>query len=254
MTVGTQQRRKYKMFYHEGISFCWTPIFVASQQLFVGNAKGTRRHFPVAQAVATTIHKCQGSTLKSVCIDLDVSPSEKFAKNPEKAKAFYQHAYYIAASHVRSLKGLQIIKWNPDLISVNKEVQSHLDYLHSHSELQICYTPVYEMIGTYLCSFLNTCSLYSHFKDISNHNLLPSDIVILCETHLMKTDSTIELIIHGFSCITRNDQISSSNACPPHGLTAYVKMGIKVIEFQKYSSDQFEAIYIYICVYAVQMT
>ena len=31
MTVGTQQRKKYKMFYWEGISFCWTPIFAASQ-------------------------------------------------------------------------------------------------------------------------------------------------------------------------------------------------------------------------------
>ena len=74
MTVGTQQGRKYKMFYHEGISFCWTPIHAASQQFFVGNAKGTRRQFPVAQAAATTIHKCQGSTLESVCIDMDMSP------------------------------------------------------------------------------------------------------------------------------------------------------------------------------------
>ena len=155
---------------------------------------------------------------------------------------------------VRSLKGLQIIKWNPDLISVNEEVQSHLDYfLHSHSKLQICYTPVYEIIGTYLCSFFNTHSIHLHFKDISsNHNMLASDTVMLCETHLMKTDSSIELMIHGFSCIIRNDQISGSNSCPPCGLAAYVKTGIKVIEFQKYSSDQFEAIYM--CVYAVQMT
>ena len=140
--------------------------------------------------------------LESVCIDMDVSPSEKFAKNPEKAKAFYQHVHYVAASHVRSLKGLQIIKWNPDLTSVNEDVQSHLDYLHSHSKLQICYTTVYEMIGTYLGSFLNTHSLHLHFKDISsNYNMLASDIIKLGETCLMKTDSIIELIMHGFSCI-----------------------------------------------------
>ena len=206
---------KNRMFYHESISFCWTPILAASQQFFVGNAKGTRRQFPVAQAAATTIHKCQGSTLESVCTDMDVSPSEKFAKNPEKAKAFYQHAHYVVASCVRSLKGLHIIKWNPDLISVNEEVQSHLDYLQSHPKLWICYTPVYEMRGTYLCSFLNTHSLHLHFKDISsNHNMLASDIIILGETCLMKTDSSIELIIHGFSSIIRSDQISSSNSCP----------------------------------------
>ena len=61
--VCTQQRRQYKMFYHEGISFCWTPIFAASQQFFVENAKGTRRGFPAAQAAATPIHKCHGSSL-----------------------------------------------------------------------------------------------------------------------------------------------------------------------------------------------
>ena len=87
-----------------------------------------------------------------------------------------------------------------------------------------------------------------HFKDISsNHSMLANDIVILCETCLMKTDSSIELIIHGFSCTIRNDQISSSNSCPPHGLAAYVKTGIKVIVFQKYSSDQFEAVYMCLC-------
>ena len=104
------------------------------------------------------------------------------------------------------------------------------------------------MTGTYLCSFLNTCSLHLHFKGVlSNHNMLASDIVILCETHLMQTDSSFELIMHGFSCIIRNDQISSSNPHLPHGLAVYVKTGIKVIEFQKYSSDQFEVVYMCLC-------
>ena len=87
-----------------------------------------------------------------------------------------------------------------------------------------------------------------HVKDISsNHNMLASDIVILGETYLMKTDSSIELIIHGFSCIIRNDQISSSNSHPPPCLAAYVKTGIKVIDFKKYSSDQFEVMYMCLC-------
>ena len=99
---------------------------------------------------------------------------------------------------------------------------------------------------------LNTHSLHLHFKDISsNHNMLASDIIIQGETHLMKTDSSIELIIHGISCIIRNNQISSNNLHPPHGLAAYVKTAIKVIEFQNYSSDQFEAIYR--CVYVIWM-
>ena len=56
--------------------------------LFVENSKGARRQFPVAQAAATTVHKCQGSALESVCTDMDVSPSEKSPKNPEKPKHF----------------------------------------------------------------------------------------------------------------------------------------------------------------------
>ena len=96
-------------------------------------------------------------------------------------------------------------------------------------------TTVYEMIGTYLCSFLNTCSLHLHFKDISsNHNMLASDIVILCETCLMKTDSSIELIIHGFSCIIRNDQLSSIIFMPPTWFSCISENNI--------------------CVYAIEMT
>ena len=129
MTVGTQQRRKYKCFIMKVFLYVVlldTNICCLST-IFVGNTKGTRTQFPVAQAAATTIHRCHGSTFESVCIDMDVSLSEKFAKNPEKAKAFYQHVHYVATSHVRSLKGLQIVKWNLNLISVNEEVQSHLD-------------------------------------------------------------------------------------------------------------------------------
>ena len=62
--------------------------------------------------------------------------------------------------------------------------------------------------------------------------MVASDIIIEGETCLMKRDSNIELIMHGFSYVIRNDQISSSNSHPPHGLAAYVKTGIKIIEFQ----------------------
>ena len=95
------------------------------------------------------------------------------------------------------------------------------------------------MIGTYLCSFLNTHSLHLHFKDISsNHNMLASDIVILCEAHLMKIDSSIELIICGFSCIIRNDQTSISNSCPPTWFSCICKNWHKSYLVAKYSSDQ----------------
>ena len=46
MTVGTQQRRKYKMFYHEGIfCCCWTPIFAPSQQFLLEMQKVQEGNF-----------------------------------------------------------------------------------------------------------------------------------------------------------------------------------------------------------------
>ena len=69
-------------------------------------------------AAAVTIHKCLGSTLQNV-VEVDVSPPY-YAENLEAAKNFYQHAHCVAASHVSSLSGLQIIDWSPEYTGVKK--------------------------------------------------------------------------------------------------------------------------------------
>ena len=67
---------------------------------------------------------------------------------------------------------------------MNKDVQDHLDYMHTNHEVKLCYTPVYKLSEMFKFSFLNTHSLKKHKEDImSNKNMLASDI-ILAETKL----------------------------------------------------------------------
>ena len=62
---------------------------------------------------------------------MDISDSEGFSENEHLARLFLQHAHYVAASRVTSLEGLQILSWNADLISVNKDVRRHMEYLRN---------------------------------------------------------------------------------------------------------------------------
>ena len=91
---------------------------------------------------------------------MDVSPSPKFAKNRELALHFYKHAHYFAASHVPSLSGLQIINWSPEYIGVNAKVEEHMEYMNKHNKLELCYTPLHKVEGSYKCLFLNTQKMY----------------------------------------------------------------------------------------------
>ena len=62
--------------------------------------------------------------LHNVVVDMDVSPSPKFAKNRELALHLCIHAHYVAESHVPSLSGLQIINWSPEYIGENTKGQN----------------------------------------------------------------------------------------------------------------------------------
>ena len=69
----TWKERKY--LYFPDISPSWTPICSNATQKSVLNCKILREQFPLVSPAAVTIHKCQGSTLSNVCIDIDLSES-----------------------------------------------------------------------------------------------------------------------------------------------------------------------------------
>ena len=240
--IGTFWRQRYNKFYNNSIDKTWTPIFAVDRQFKVRNGTVMRTQFPLKLASGTTIHKGQGSTFSKICLDMDISDSEGLAKNTNLAKIFLQHAHYVAASRVTTPEGLQILTWNPQLVSVNNDVKEHMEYLYSKKQLQICYTPVYEMTGL-TCTFLNTRSLAKHFKSVQvNYNILYSDICFLAETRLTSNDASINYKIAGFPTIVRNDQEWNQTCRPPHGLLSYVKDKVRLLDVQKISSMTFESI------------
>ena len=104
-------------------------MFVDDSYFPVLNGRVTRTQFPVRPAAVTTIHAGQGSTFQQLCLDMDLSDSAGFQKYPNLAKLYLQHAHYVAASHITSLESLQIITWNPHLISTSSKVKEHLTYM-----------------------------------------------------------------------------------------------------------------------------
>ena len=255
--------QEYKHYYGDGIFKTWTPIFTQYRETTVYNCRAIRAQFPLLPAAAVTIHKCQGSTLQNVAVDMDVSPSSYYAENFEPAKNFYQHAHYVAASHVPSISGLQIIIWSPEYIGVNKKVEEHMEYMNKHNKLKLCYTPLHKIKGSYICSFLNIRSLHCHIKDVqASHTLKDSDVIMLCETCLSPCDLDIDYKIDTFADIVCHDETTRNESRSFHGLAAYVKDHLHLCEIHKQRNEGFESLYMcihkkgdpqpiqFICMYA----
>ena len=195
-------------------------------------------------AAGSTIHSGQGCTFDHICVDMDISDSEGFSENEHLARLFLQHAHYVAASRVTSLEDLQILSWNADLISVNKDVRKHMEYLCNGRQVDLCYTPVYLMKGL-KCNFLKTRSLHRHIRSVqTNHNLCGADVVFLAETRLTALDPSDSYQIQGFKIACRNDQDWNEHSRPSHGIICYVRDTIQVLEIQKRSCEVFEATFV----------
>ena len=82
------QRSEYKKYYRETVHVSWTPIFTQFRESVVRNSRVIRAQFPLVPAAAVTIHKCQGSTLKNVVLNMDPTLSPDIAKNMGLARQF----------------------------------------------------------------------------------------------------------------------------------------------------------------------
>ena len=142
------------------------------------------------------------------------------------------------------LEGLQIISWQPKLISVNQDVKEHMDYLKTHRKVQLCYTPVYNMVTGMKCCFLNTRSLYKHIANVkANHNICASDVILLAETRLIHSDDDDTYRIPGFEVSCRNDQLWKQTTRPPHGLISYVRDTFWILGHETQTSHNFESVF-----------
>ena len=155
-----------------------------------------------------------------------------------------QHAHYVAAIRVTTLERLQIISWKPELISVN-QVKEHMDYLKTHRKVQLCYTPVYNMVTGMKCCFLNTRSLYKHTENVkANHIICASDIIFLAETRLIHSDDDDMYKIPGLEGSYRNDQLWNQTTRPPHGLISYVRDTFQILGCETQTSQNYKSIFL----------
>ena len=240
--IGRQWRVRY--LYTEDINQNLTPIFAVDQHFKTRNAHVIRTQFQLKPGAGSTIHSGQGCTFDHICVDMDISDSEGFSENEHLARLFLQCAHYVAASGVTPLEGLQILSWNADLISVNKDVRKCLEYLCNKRQVDQCYTPVYLMKGL-KCNFLNTRSLQRHIRSVqTNHNLCGAEVVFLAETRLTASDPSDSYQIQGFKIACRNDQEWNEHSRLSHGIICYVRDTIQMLEIQKRSCKVFEAIFV----------
>ena len=154
---------------------------------------------------------------------------------------FLQHAHYVAASRVTTLGGLQIISWKPERISVNQDVKEHMDYLETHRKVQLCYTPVNNMVTSMKCCFLNTRSLYKHIENVkANHNMCVSGVIFLAKTRLIHSDEVETYKITGYEVLCRNDQLWNQTPRPPHGLISYVRDTFWILGHETQTSQNYD--------------
>ena len=176
---------------------------------------------------------------------MDLSDSPRLSKNQKLAKCFLQHAHYVAASSVTTLEGLQITSWKPELISVNQDVKDCMDYLKTHRNGQLCYTPVYNMITGMKCYFLNTRSLYTDIENVkANHNICASDVIFLAETRLINSDDDDTYKIPGFEVSCRNDMLWIQTTRSPHGLISSVRDTFQILGHKAQTSQNYESIFL----------
>ena len=163
--------------------------------------------------------------------------SSSVTSSPTHILGFLQHARYVTASRVTTLKGLQIISWKPELVSVNQDVKEHMDYLKTHRKVQLCYTAVNNRVTGMKCCFLNTRSLYKHIENVkANHNICVSDVIFLAKTRLIPSDDDDTYKIPGFEVSFRNNQLLNQTTRPAHRLASYVRDTFQILGHETQTS------------------
>ena len=81
----------------------------------------SRCQFPLKLSWGVTIHKCQGSTLNEIVIDMSL-----------KKGKYYPGQAYVAFSQVKKLEGLHIINYTRSQIKISPNVEEKMERLHTN--------------------------------------------------------------------------------------------------------------------------
>ena len=111
--VGVSWRTKYKHLYTSEIDLLWTPIFETTRKFPFRHYRTylvVRRQFPLVVSAGKTIHKAQGSTMKSAVMHF--------------GNRHVPHLHYVGLSRVSSLSGINILCLNEKKITTSSDAMS----------------------------------------------------------------------------------------------------------------------------------
>ena len=95
-------------------------VTLTSQQFFMDGAPAMHKQFPLQNAFALTVHKTQGLTLPSICVELDET-------------IFAPGQAYVALSRAKSWNDIHISSLRLDAFHTNQDVQDEYNRLEQIS-------------------------------------------------------------------------------------------------------------------------
>lgn len=229
--MGNKTRREYKHNLGDEVHETWVPIKKIAREIQM--AKDTRfqvyrTQFPLAAAEAITIHKSQGSTMDSVCVNIRGKLTRELL--------------YVALSRVTNLKNLYIVgKFTaPPKPKENDSTVAELKRLKTNMPLKLCYNSLQVKSGL-VVGYHNVVSFFKYRTHIVNDQWYSQcDVLILSET---QTTTKSQPTLPGFSLKFRSDDFERAQK---RGILIFVKPNVQFDELQhkieesseqKYHSD-----------------
>ena len=119
------------------------------------------------------------------------------------------HSHYTAFSCVTSLDNLHILHLNEIKIAVHDCVQHKMSDLRENRQVNLCYTPVYQLSpAQHRIIFHNIRSLHAHFDDVQcDPNYKAADVLAFAESRLSHCDDSNFYKLNNFHAVLRNDQV-----------------------------------------------
>ena len=229
--IGIQMKKKHAYRYQRNILKTWVPILGISRNFNTGRraALVSRTQFPLRPSAARTVHKCQGSTMNEIVVDLSGRQVE--------------HIHYVALSRVTKKTGLHVIDLNATKIAVSDDVTNEMCRLRKDARLKLCYTPVYCLPSNVLKVVAqNARSFHKHFTDIAaDPNFLSADIILISESRLMNSDDAVSYALPHFSAVRNDQSCTSGGNRPAHGLVMYLRDDMIISNLSQFSCTQFGA-------------
>lgn len=118
--IGKELRSEYARLFKTDIEKTWTPILEITKQFKIqmnGSYHVKRRQFPLRLGAAKTIHKAQGSTMKSAVINFGTRKND--------------HMHYVGLSRVTHIENLHITYLNEKKISLSPVVLEEMNRLRT---------------------------------------------------------------------------------------------------------------------------